>query len=308
MNNKNIHKSICFIIAMACVLIILSACTRIPLYQAGSRIELIIDWEMDSLTVSKPAEAVRVLFYHRETHQLLSSFVLPAHGGELVLAPGVYDMLLYELSTERTMVRGGSQLSRIEAYTEWKDVDFFVEGQNLVYSPDHLYVARKWALEIPSMEDNSQTMTVRVVASSIVENYRLEVAAVQGAEHISKLEAYISGQARANYFGRAELCDSPVALYVDLAFAKTSGALQSYFQTFGKLPGWQSKVWLLISITNLDGSTQDHSYDITDDFEQDNHHIIIPDTIVVEPPNMNNDGGMQPKPENWTEEKIVISI
>lgn len=309
MNNTKIHIiSIEFVIAMTCVWLVLSACTRIPLYQAGSRIEVIVDWDIDSVKEYRDIDLVQAMFYHRETHALVASHILPAHGGEIIMPPGTYDLLLYDLSAERTQVRAWKDRMTIEAYTENKDEQVFIEGQQLVYSPDHFYVARKMAVEIPAMQDTSETVTIRLLASSIVEEYRLEVAALQGAEYVSKVEAFISSQARANYFGRPQRRDQAVTLYLNMSFAEGSPGLQSFFQTFGKLPDLESRVWIRITVINQDGSTQNHNYDITDEFYQDDHDILIPDTIEVEKPDFSVEGGMQPDPVPWEDEKIVITL
>ena len=293
-------------------LFVLSGCTRMPLYEATSRIVLQIDWNLDSLPKQDslpqeiPCEQVQVLFYHRETHQLMFSFVLPAQGGELLLPPGMYDMVVYGLGTERTMIRAWKNHQQIEAFTHSAALPMVFDEQQVVYSPDHLFVGRMPGLEIPSMKQFDPSLTIRVEASTIVKVYDLAVAAWEGVENIARVEAYISGQARSNYFARPQLCAEPVTLYLDMPFAPNENGLITTFETFGKLPGVQSKVLLRLTIVNLDGSTQDHTYDITDEFDQNDHHLLITDTIVVKPPHM--DEGLVPKPEVWEEDVIVIPI
>lgn len=299
------------IIAVAWVvagwLFVLSGCTRMPLYEATSRIELLVDWKLEPSHSVPPCNQVQVMFYHRETHELMFTYVLPAKGGEIVLPPGLYDMVLYGVGTERTQIRSLKKYQWIEAYTENTDRPSVFDGQDVLYSPDHLYVARRRDLEISSMRAMDQVQKIRVEASSIVEEYSLEVAITEGAEYIDRVEAYISGQARSNYFARPELRAEAVSLYLDMNFLPKENLLQSTFETFGKLPGEQSEVFLRVSIINIDGTTQDHIYDITDEFEQDDNQLLIDDSIVVDIPKIDNDA-MVPIPNPWNEEVIVIPL
>ena len=106
------------------LLVLAAGCQRIPMHERGAGIYLrvSIDQSLDPAMsalldfdarpslreriVGKKPELVRVCFYDVVSHELVAEDFLPADGGFVNVAAGVYDVIVYSLGTEATQVSG----------------------------------------------------------------------------------------------------------------------------------------------------------------------------------------------------------
>ena len=111
-------------------------------------------------------------------------------------------------------------------------------------------------------------------------------------------------QVKIKYIFKKTATDFSVAVLNSLSYYTAS------FNTFGKLPGKETKLWLTIFLTTQSGQTVEWHKDITDEFfDNPEHKIIIEDEIVVpDPPAGSGGGGFQPGVSEWEEEHHYIDL
>ena len=175
----------------------------------------------------------------------------------------------------------------------------------IIYTPDHLLVAHR-EVEIPPYSTERQSITVAATATTIVETYGFEVTNITGAEYIESAEAFVTNQARSSFFGRGEVNSEPATLYFPFGLDKTTGTLRTTFNTFGKLPG-ESHSYLHILIRDSDGNEFRISEDITEQFDDPDHVIIIDAPIDIPQP-QGSSGGIAPSVQPWEDENHDVPI
>lgn len=335
-------------VALIAVLLIFSAgCTRIPLYDRSTNVDIIIELDRSLkhnivMSVDKPLEKIytqkiegvvpkyyEVLAYDTETDNLVSSSIVGENGGSLSIFPGNYHFVIYSFGTESTQVKDLGNRGSANAFTT--DIttskgDFIkskgngaasntvskgYEDDPIINEPDHLYCSTEMGVTIDAFIGGEQTVTIRTTVSSILNVYSLEVLNIKGAENIEKVEAFVTGQVRSNYFGRQEREDSPATLYVDMSVDAESSRLYTVFNTFGKLPGAQNNIFLDITVTDSDGGQYRYIYDVTDQFDNpDNkdHQLIIDGEIIDIPKAEHGGGGFKPTVDEWKKEDIDVPL
>lgn len=280
-------------------------------------IDIDIDVSEESHTKIKIPTYMVVCFYDTLSGALKEMEYVGSYGGPLHVNPGTYDMVVYSFDTEWTQVRGDQNVDSLEAFTS--DITasktpifslFAQKDENtapgpIIYTPDHLLVTRK-RVEIPPYSLEEQVITIEATASTIVETYSFEVINVTGVEYVSSVEAFITNQARASYFGRGEVSQEPATIYFPMDTDIKEKKLKSAFNTFGKLPG-ESKSYLNIVLTDTEGKPFTFITDITDQFENDNHTIVVEDSVVIPEP-ATSGTGISPTVEDWEEENHDIGI
>jgi len=125
---------------------------------------------------------------------------------------------------------------------------------------------------------------------------------VTGVENIKEIEAFVTNQARGNYFGRGELRAEPCTIYFPIEPKAGIQGIKTAFNTFGKLPG-ESHCFLHILIRNTAGREILVSEDITYQFVKPDHHIVIDDEIDVPEP---EGSGIAPTVEPW--EEVIYDV
>lgn len=281
-------------------------------------LKLTLDLEIDStMDVSDEAHTkihiptyMVVNFYDIMSGDLKKQEFVGPYGGPLSVTPGTYDMVVYAFDTEWTQERGEGNRKTLEAFTSditaMKSPLFALFGKKdsttapgpIIYTPDHLLVARK-RVEIPQPSIDQQVITVEATASTIIETYEFEVTNIDGIEYISSVEAFVTNQARSNFFGRREVNPEPATIYFPVGVSRKKGMLKTTFNTFGKLPG-ESHSFLNIIVVNSEGKPFVYIADITEQFEDTTHTIVIEDSIHIPAPTPA--GGITPTVEEWTEE------
>lgn len=283
------------------------------------KLELDVDVEVSVEThtqIEKP-DYMKVLFYNPQTGMLSDSEIVGADGGNIYEDPGIYDMLVYSFGTEWTQIRGENNINTLEAFTsditatKSRLLRAFTRGEDdepqgpIIYTPDHLLVAHEKVV-IPEFSEENRVITLTANAKTVVETYGFQVTNITGIEYIASVEAFVTNQARSTFFGRGEKSTEPATLYFPIEVNPSEGYIHTSFNTFGKLPG-ESRSYLHILIKNTSGEEVKISVDITDQFEKEDHKIIIDEEIDIPAPE-DSGSGIAPTVDPWEEEKHDVPI
>ncbi len=259
----------------------------------------------------------KVLFYSPSSETLLHTEFVDSTGGNISTPPGTYKMLVYSFGTEYIQIRGEGSIETIEAFTSditatkssllksFTRADEEEPAGPIIYPPDHLLVASEEVV-IHDYTQKSYTATIHAVAHTIVETYSFEVNNIKGSEYIESCEAFVTNQARSSFFGRGVLSTEPATLSFPVGINHKMGILYTTFNSFGKLPG-ESRSYLHILIRDTGGGEHRVTTDITDQFEDGNHKIVIKDPIVIPKPESHG-GGIAPSVNPWDEENQDVPI
>ena len=283
------------------------------------KLELDVNVEVSVEThtkIEKP-DYMKVMFYSPQVGTLSNNDIVGADGGHIYQAPGSYDMLVYSFGTEWTQIRGEGNINTLEAFTS--DITatkagilraFTRAGEEepqgpIIYTPDHLLVAHE-AIEIPPFSEDERIITLTANAKTVVETYGFQITNIKGIENIASIEAFVTNQARSTFFGRGEKSTEPATIYFPIEVNPSEGYIHTSFNTFGKLPG-ESRSYLHIMIRNTEGEEVKVSVDITDQFEKEDHEIIIDEEIDVPAPE-GGSGGIAPTVDPWEEENLDVPI
>lgn len=337
-------------ILAALLLLTVTACQRRPLEMSSVsinlnlRIKLNVQVNGQYQELPEP-EMMRVMFFNPETDNLITESYLPAKGGRITLPPGKYKYIGYNFDTESTLLRNDRNFNSIEAYTnevpkslkasminailygkktntkadddetEWAEAVEQMEENPVVYEPDHLFVSRK-DVEILNV---SGDQTIEADAETIIETWKITLR-IKNAKYIASAKALITGQIASNFIGLPKeegKTDTDVTLLFDMKAGSDSDEndfLEGQFNTFGKNPAVESRLWLTIIIKTTGGETLEWHQDITEEYTTEMAHeeqiIQLEDEIEVpEPANPEGGGGgFQPGVDDWNEENVPIDI
>ena len=283
------------------------------------KLELDVNVEVSVEThtkIEKP-DYMKVLFCDPQTGNLSNSEIVGADGGHIYEAPGAYNMIVYSFGTEWTQIRGEGNINTLEAFTsditatKSRVLRSFTRAEGdepqgpIIYTPDHLLVAREEVV-IPPFSEEERVITLMANAKTVVETYGFQITNIKGIEYIASVEAFVTNQARSTFFGRGEKSTEPATLYFPIEVNPSEGYIHTSFNTFGKLPG-ESRSYLHILIKNTSGEEVQISVDITDQFEKEDHEIIIDEEIDVPAPE-DSGSGIAPTVDPWEEEKHDVPI
>ena len=265
--------------------------------------------------IEKP-DYMKVMFYNPQTGMLSDSEIISSDGGRLYEAPNIYDMLVYSFGTEWTQIRGVGDINTLEAFTsditatKSRALRSFTRADEeepqgpIIYTPDHLLVAHE-RVEIPPFSEEERVITLTANARTVVETYGFQIINIKGIEYISSVEAFVTNQSRSTFFGRGEKSTEPATIYFPIE-VNNDGYIHTAFNTFGKLPG-VSRSYLHILIKNTSGEEVHVSVDITDQFEKEDHEIIIDEEIDIPKPESGG-AGIAPTVDPWNEENHDVPI
>lgn len=337
-------------ILAALLLLTVTACQRRPLEMSSVsinlnlRIKLNVQVNGQYQELPEP-EMMRVMFFNPETDNLITESYLPAKGGRITLPPGKYKYIGYNFDTESTLLRNDRNFNSIEAYTnevpkslkasminailygkkantkaddedpDWETAVQQMEENPVVYEPDHLFVSRK-DVEILNIDGDQ---TIEADAETIIETWKITLR-IKNAKYIASAKALITGQIASNFIGLPKeegKTDTDVTLLFDMKAGSDSDEndfLEGQFNTFGKNPAVESRLWLTIIIKTTGGDTLEWHQDITEEYTTELAHdeqlIELEDEIEVpEPENPGEGGGgFQPGVDDWNEENVPIDI
>ena len=338
-----------WLIFLLTVLTILTGCERRELEYGNAnlnlrlRIHLNVRVNGQMQTLPEP-EMMRVMFFDPETYELVTESYLPATGGRVSLPPGKYKFIGYNFDTESTLLRNDRNYYSIEAYTNevstalkssmlnairygksatksdesgdaWDLALKKVQETPVIYEPDHLFVSHQ-DIEVYNVEGEQ---TIEADAETIIETWKISVR-IKNGQYMASARALLTGQIASNFIGLPKE-DGKTNTDVTLMFDMNAGTdsekndiVVGTFNTFGKNPSVESRLWLTIIIKNVNGETVEWHRDITDEFMDEDaindQIIIIEEEIdVPEPdPDSTGSGGFQPGVDDWDEENVPINI
>lgn len=335
-------------LALMLLVAVSAGCRRIELYERTTSVRLAmdfnisIDYDIDMSVETdftdeylykingKHPEYVEILFYDKETNNLVTSSILPPEGGYVSVPTGEYNLVIYNFGTESTQIDNIQNRLLAEAYTSditkemrsrlnavknhtnsiTKVDSRAYEDDPIIYEPDHLYVARE-DVSVPSFLDKTSECRITATAETIVEVYSMEVLGVTGAENIERVDAFITGQIRSKYFATEDINEAPATLYITMSPDPVNNRLYTVFGTFGKLTGEENHVYLDITVTDSGGGQYRYIYDVTDQFDDtanDNKKIHIDGSQIDIPEALHGGGGIDPSVGEWEEETIEVPL
>ena len=262
---------------------------------------------------------MKACFYDINDGHLVKTEYVGTYGGPVSLPPGTYDMVVYTFGTEWTQIRGESHKSTLEAFTsditDLKAATFAAVTRGgeagtdtdvpIIYTPDHLLVAKE-RIVVPVATEENQVITITSSATTILETYCFELTNVQGLQYIQTVDAFVTNQARSSFFGRGEVNPQAAIINFPVEVDRTQGIMRTTFNTFGKLPG-ETHSYLHIVLVSSGGDVITVSTDITDQFDNPDHEIVIDVPIDVPQP-QSEGGGIAPSVDPWDEENHDVPI
>ncbi|MBQ7750521.1 MAG: DUF5119 domain-containing protein [Bacteroidales bacterium] len=289
-------------------------------------------------------EMMRVMFFDIDNYDLITESYLPPTGGRISLPPGKYKFIAYNFDTEATLLRNDRNYYSIEAYTNevssamrssilnairygvsatkadtdadaWQKALEKLQDSPIIYEPDHLFVSHQ-DVEVFNIQEDQ---TIEADAETIIETWKISVR-IKNEQYMASARALLTGQIASNFIGFPKeegKTDTDVVLLFDMkagSDARENDIVVGTFNTFGKNPSVESRLWLTIIIKTVGGDTVEWHRDITDEFfteeAYENQTIYIEEEIIIPPPDNPSAGGsgFQPGVDDWDVENIPISI
>lgn len=289
-------------------------------------------------------EMMRVMFFDYANYDLITETYLPPTGGRVSLPPGKYKFIAYNFDTEATLLRNDRNYYSIEAYTNevssamkssiltsirygksatkaegddeaWDAILGEIQNNSIIYEPDHLLVSHQ-DIEVLNTEEDQ---TIEADAETIIETWKISVR-IKNDQYMASAKALLTGQIASNFIGYPKeegKTNTDVTLLFDMSAgtdAEENDIVVGQFNTFGKNPRVESRLWLTIIIKTVGGDILEWHRDITDEFFTDEAYedqtIHIEDEIDIPEPQTPSGigGGFQPGVDEWDQEDIPIDI
>ena len=300
---------------------ILTSCTRRPLTTADYTVIVNIEIEKDivNYVVERDPSLMRCVFYDSETGAFVTQAFLPAHGGQVSLMPSrTYNILVYNFDTEATWIENENWFGEIYASTSLIPDSFKTklktrgsktDEEQIVYDPDHLFVARKQDVFIPSRAVEAPTVVINMDAVTVVETWIVEVKTVTGVENIGTMASVVTGLAEFNKIGLNQRSTDYVSVYFDNHTIDENGTLTAKFNTFGRNPESGVAQVLSLVFTDVSGKGYVYDFDVSSQFPGNKEQIIrIVTEIHIPKPIPSGDGGFAPVVDEWDDVNTDIII
>ena len=334
------------ILLMLLLTVIAVSCQRRPFseHTTAVSINLKIKTEVNTSRAVSEAETMRIDLFDPETGSVVYTDYISSEGGYIYPAPGDYDLLVYNIGTESTIVRNEQNRSTVEAYTN--EVSAYIKSQmeaflakrmearrqmaavidetkvlptkdpilegteKIINEPDHLFVGQVQNLNIPAFDiGEEKVISLEIEASSVVETWKITVSPVEGLQWVSSVKALITGQVESHYVGLNQKSDGVATVYFEMDKDMANGALIGSFNTFGKNPDYSNFLSLDLNIVDNAGEEHHYHFDLTDQFfDNDEYHLIVENPIIVEEPKVEGGGGFVPSVDEWDEVETEIIL
>lgn len=327
---KTIRIAVLLILSVLCAM----GCQRRPFVEHTTGVNLILKVNTEIVNAGDVPlpETMRVDLFDPQTGKVRYTDYVSATGGYIYPAPGEYDMIVYNIGTESTIIRNENSYGEVEAYTN--DVSAFIKGQiaqflasraeakaergktkadeveRIVNQPDHLFVATGHRVHIPALleDEEEREVTIEVDAHTVVETWKVQVTNVIGLQWVRSAVAIMSGQVESTFLGSGEDSDKAVSIYFEMEKNEEKGLIEGAFHTFGKHPGELSELSFDVSITDTGGDEHHFHFDVTEDFfDNPDNIIVIDEEIEIEEPKVSG-GGFDPSVEDWEDVKTDIIL
>lgn len=339
-----ILRNICIILLLT---VIVASCQRRPFSDSTTavniRLKVKTEVNHNRAPVTTP-ETMRIDLFDVNTGAIAYTDFISTEGGYIYPAPGNYDLVVYNIGTESTIVRNEQNKNSLEAYTneisayiksqigefltkraearrqmaaekvDTKDQatkDPVLEGnEKIVNEPDHLFVGKIDKVIIPAFEiGEDKEISIEVEASSIVETWKITVHPVDGLQWVSSISALITGQVESNFFGKSQKSEDVATIFFEMQKNQESRTITGYFNTFGKNPDYTSLLSLDLNIVDNAGDPHHYHFDLTDQFfENEEFYLEVENPIVIEEPDVEGEGGFSTSIGDWIEKETDIEL
>lgn len=227
--------------AIATLAVIATGCRRIPLCERESDVYLRPVYETgamcDTSGLSDAAKSsagskitaprpltLMACFYDCESHRIAYSETIPAEGGFVKVPAGTWDILLYGMESEMTVVEKTDMRAAGTAYAPSTGTKVSMGpdsrlGFTIAEEPEHLMVGRLQTVTIAALPERSSAQVIELPMRSIAETWTLEIRDIRGAERLSRASAWIGGLSATRTLWDLRLGDDAVAVQ----FALTPG-------------------------------------------------------------------------------------
>ena len=303
------------------------SCHHIDLYDPSSGLYIAFDFDVeeDGRTDTKASFAelavgLRVLFYDPAQNYYVYDEVLSPMGGFVHVDPGTYDIIAYTIGSEVIRTSGINTRGTAYAYTEeiGASLVFTKAGENgepdinlnfpIVNMPDGIYVGTATGVYVPGVNTDEQTARFELTVRPLVTGWTFIANDIAGAENISSMSCYITGQLQGRYMWDSHYEHKVTAIGFNVHFDQATKCITGQFNTFGKHPQALANVFLNIVVQSSSGGYYQWIYDVTEQFENpDNtyHRLVVSEPIIIPAA---DGGGVSPSVDDWNAEIINIPL
>ena len=261
-----------------------------------------------------------VMLYDVTTHELIATDFVDSEGGFIDAPNGTYDVLVYGLNAESVSIKNAEVRSQARAETAYygEMLQFSKSGEEgepdvhiqypIMYEPEHVYVAMTENLRVFPQSDERGITVVRLEATTLCDSYTVQAINVQGAERVSRVSCYVSGQIAYRYLWERRYPDELCAIPIQVSLDVENGTITGCFNSFGKHPQAFSSIFLNIAVVNDAGGLYQWIYDVTDQFnnpDNNDHHIVLSDPIIIPE---SEAGGFLPSVSEWNADVIHVPL
>ncbi len=336
-------------ISVLIFVLLVSACVRRPLVDpkdaALLKIKLVtegihnVTCDIYNPNVEVPtitSDMLRILIYDASGYSILSQGFASTKSIEdgcelfteqLSLSAGEYRLLSYNFDLDAIRVYDESNYNTIKATTTEVPKYYYDrfgsradDIGSIHYAPEHLMVARAPQL---SVEEHTDVKQIYLEARTVVDTYYVQIR-ITGAQNMAQnaaCQAVLTGVSAYNCFGLNERSDAQSSsLYFEMRrntdphtpAGKSEDVLCAVFNTFGKIPDAESKLFVTLSILTRDGKTHQKVVDMTEIFESEDarqrHWLLIDEVWDIPAPVVSGGGGFAPDVDEWEDVEETIPI
>ena len=299
----------------------LASCRRIDLHESTSSIYLDIQTDynpnikvveymnMDAFPslqeklCGSVVQLYHVCFYDKEYHDLIEDTYVSRNGGFLNVPPGNYDMIIYSVGSDVTLIKNTAGRSMTLACTSVGTWD----GMAMINEPEHIFVAVQEDVIIPVYSDSEELRIFPVKTEKVLDSYSFKIANVEGIEKIHDVEMYVSGQFQGIYLWDRRKQDRMCQVRVEPVVDVNDKSIYTVFNTFGRIE--QSPVEINLIVTDKNGRKFRWKIDVTEilDDPDNEYNSIFLDNILIIPDTSQGDGFV-PEVDEWDDEITYVPI
>ena len=142
-------RIICFLLILATAA---SSCQRRPFSENTTAVKMMLNIRTEVVhgNAGNLPEMMRIDLYDTETGKVAYTDYISPEGGYIYPRPGTYDLLVYNIDTESTLVRNTDNLSTVEAYTN--EVSAYIKSQMESFLKSRVEQRKQMAAEAAAAE------------------------------------------------------------------------------------------------------------------------------------------------------------
>lgn len=142
-------RRIGYILLAAMMVLLVGSCQRRPFAENRSKValNLALNTHIVNHIQAEMPENMRVDLYDPETAELVYTDYVGPQGGYIHPVPGIYDMIVYSIGSESTIIHNEHNYNEIEAYTN--EVSAFIKSQLALFLTKRTKAAQeRWAKKL----------------------------------------------------------------------------------------------------------------------------------------------------------------